>query len=111
MRRGTLTRPRLAATLSGMTSPHARTDRWTRVHYDRLVEAGLLQPGDPVEWLGGQLFVAEPQGSAHFTAIPLAADALRRAFGFRSPTTVGPEGEAAPLAAPYARIPVAALLP
>jgi Uma2 family endonuclease len=61
----------------------ARTERWTRVQYERLVEAGLLQPGDPVELLGGRLFVAEPQGNVHFTATQLAADAVRRAFGRR----------------------------
>ena len=39
-----------------------RTHRWRRVEYDRLIEAGFFQPGDPIELLGGQLIVAEPQG-------------------------------------------------
>jgi Uma2 family endonuclease len=64
-----------------MAPLRVRTEAWSRIEYDRLIEAGLLQPGDPVELLGGRLFVAEPQGSVHFTAIQLAADALRRAFG------------------------------
>ena len=55
--------------------------RWTRVEYDRLIEAGFFRPGDPVELLGGCLMVAEPQGSAHFTSIRLVEDALRGAFG------------------------------
>jgi Uma2 family endonuclease len=48
--------------------------RWKRVEYDRLIEAGFFRPGDPVELLGGQLIVAEPQGSGHFAAV-------RAAFG------------------------------
>jgi Uma2 family endonuclease len=55
--------------------------RWTRVEYERLIDAGAFRPGEPVELLGGVLVVAEPQGSTHFTAIRLAEDALRAAFG------------------------------
>ena len=77
----TLTRPAVAANLSVMTARDVRTWRWTRVEYDRLIEAGVFPAGDPIELLGGQLVVAEPQGSAHFTAIQLAEDALRAAFG------------------------------
>ena len=58
-----------------------QTHRWTRAAYDRLIEVGVFQPGDPVELLGGELVVAEPQSSPHYTAICLAADALRAAFG------------------------------
>jgi Uma2 family endonuclease len=64
-----------------MTAPDLRQRRWTRVEYDRLIDAGVLQPGEPIELLGGLLVVAEPQGDAHFTAIRLAEDALRAAFG------------------------------
>jgi Uma2 family endonuclease len=63
-----------------MASP-LRTRRWTRAEYDRLIEIGVFQPGDPVELLGGQLIVAEPQSEAHYTAIGLVEDALRSAFG------------------------------
>ena len=45
-----------------------RERRWTRVEYDRLIDAGVFQPGEPIELLGGLLVVAEPQGDAHFTA-------------------------------------------
>ena len=47
--------------------------RWTRHEYERLVDLGLFQR-DPVELIGGQLVVAEPQGSYHATA--LGADAI-----------------------------------
>ena len=58
-----------------------RTRQWTRAEYDRLIEIGVFRPGDPIELLGGDLVVAEPQSSPHYTAIGLAEDALRRAFG------------------------------
>jgi len=46
-----------------------------------MIAIGIFQPGDPVELLGGELIVAEPQGSAHCTAIGLVEDALRSALG------------------------------
>lgn len=58
-----------------------RTRQWTRAEYDRLIEIGVFRPGDAVELLGGDLVVAEPQSSPHYTAIHLAGDALRTAFG------------------------------
>jgi len=64
-----------------MADDAMRIRRWKRIEYDRLIEAGLLRPGDKVELLGGQLMVAEPQGSRHAATISLVADALRDAFG------------------------------
>lgn len=58
-----------------------RTRHWTRLEYDRLIETGFFQPGDKVELIGGQLMVAEPQGTRHATGIRLAAEILRRVFG------------------------------
>lgn len=58
-----------------------RARRWRRVEYDRLIEMGFFGEDEAIELLGGQLVVAEPQGSRHFTAIELVADALRLAFG------------------------------
>lgn len=59
----------------------ARTRLWTRVEYERLIEIGVFRPGEPVELLGGQLIVSEPQGSAHYTAVLLVEEALRAALG------------------------------
>jgi transposase len=42
--------------------------RWTRAEYNRLVQLGMLR-GEPVELIGGQLVVAEPQGSYHASRI------------------------------------------
>src|SRR5574341_1504249 len=64
-----------------MARGEMRTHRWRRVEYERLIETGFFQPGDPVELVGGQLIVAEPQGSRHFAAIQAAEEALRTAFG------------------------------
>jgi Uma2 family endonuclease len=64
-----------------MARVEVKTRRWKRVEYERLIETGFFQPGDPVELIGGQLIVAEPQGSNHFTAIQAVEEALRAAFG------------------------------
>lgn len=55
--------------------------RLSRAEYDQLIERGVFQPGDRVELIGGQLVAAEPQGSAHYTAIRKTAKALEAAFG------------------------------
>src|SRR6266478_1516710 len=57
------------------------TRRWTRREYDRLIEQGFLHEDEPVELVGGQLIVAEPQGSAHAVGVSVVARALGRAFG------------------------------
>jgi hypothetical protein len=79
-----------------------RMRRWKRVEYERLVEAGVFRPGEPIELVGGQLVVHEPQGSAHYTA-----------FGWRygSVATFRAGDVVTPLAAPQARVAVADLLP
>src|SRR6266850_2755707 len=58
-----------------------RTRRWTRAEYDRLIAIGVFQPGDPVELLGGELVVSEPQSSEHYVAIGLVETALRATLG------------------------------
>lgn len=63
-----------------MTTYPVRLRTWTRAEYDRLVEIGVFD-GEPIELVGGELMVAEPQGSAHYTAIGLVEDALRVALG------------------------------
>lgn len=46
-----------------------------------MIRIGVFQPGEPLELLGGELVVAEPQGSRHYTAIGLIEAALRVALG------------------------------
>jgi Uma2 family endonuclease len=50
--------------------------RWQRVEYDRLVDLGIFE-GEPIELIGGQLVVAEPQGAYHVSAISKVDYALR----------------------------------
>jgi Uma2 family endonuclease len=64
-----------------MAAYEARTRRFTRAEYERLIELGVFRPGEPVELIGGDLMVAEPQGPAHYTAIQKTARALQAAFG------------------------------
>jgi Uma2 family endonuclease len=53
--------------------------RWQSVEYQRLVDVGVFE-GEPLELIGGQLIVAEPQGSPHATAVGMAQDALGAAI-------------------------------
>jgi Uma2 family endonuclease len=73
--------------------------RWKRAEYDRLVDLGVFQ-GEPVELIGGQLVVAEPQGSRHATAVGLAEDTLRAVLPdgwiVRSQAPVALDEESAP---------------
>ena len=41
----------------------------------------MFQPGEPIELIGGELMVAEPQGAPHYTATQKTAKVLERAFG------------------------------
>jgi Uma2 family endonuclease len=64
-----------------MAHPDVKHRPWKRVEYERLIESGVFQSGDPVELVGGVLIVAEPQGSVHFAAIRAVQEVLRAAFG------------------------------
>lgn len=64
-----------------MAQPQIRARRFTRTEYERLIDLGVFQPGEPIELIGGELMVAEPQGAAHYTAIRKTARALEGAFG------------------------------
>lgn len=64
-----------------MTTYGMRTRRWTRAEYERLIELGVFQPGEPLELLGGELMVAEPQSSEHYTAIRKCTKVLEAVFG------------------------------
>ena len=50
--------------------------RWTREEYERLVDLGVFD-GEPLELIGGQLIVAEPQGSYHAGVTNMVADVIR----------------------------------
>jgi Uma2 family endonuclease len=62
-----------------MTQAPLTVRRWTRAEYDRLVDRGAFE-GEPLELIGGQLVVAEPQGSDHASAIGRVSDTIRAAL-------------------------------
>lgn len=82
-----------------MARPPLTQRRWKRVEYEGLVDLGAFE-GDPVELIGGQLIVAEPQNSPHATAVGAADDALRAALppGFivRAQMPIALDDESAP---------------
>ena len=54
--------------------------RWTRQEYERMVEAGVFQPGERMELVDGEVLKMTPQGSVHATAVRLTEDILRVVF-------------------------------
>ena len=64
-----------------MTDPFMLARKWTRLEYDRLVEAEFLGPEDHIELLGGHMIVKEPQYSPHATSICLLQRVLIDTFG------------------------------
>lgn len=85
-----------------MATPSIHAKHWTRVEYERLVDLGAFRPGERLELVGGALVVREPQGGPHATAVGLAEDVLRLAFGFgwtvraRSPVALDEDSEPEP---------------
>jgi Uma2 family endonuclease len=77
----TLTPEKVADTMPGMATHEARTRRWTRIEYEKLIDLGIFRPGESIELIGGELIVAEPQGALHYTAVLKTARALEVVFG------------------------------
>jgi Uma2 family endonuclease len=67
--------------MQAMSETQVQYRRWTRREYEDLVERGFFAPGERVELIDGLMVVAEPQSSAHFTAVRLVERALARALG------------------------------
>src|SRR4030095_12969627 len=63
-----------------MSDSIVRSRRWTRVEYDKLIDAGFFGPGDKIELLAGQLCVSEPQNRPHGRATCVGQEALRTAL-------------------------------
>lgn len=64
-----------------MASISARTRRWSRPEYERMIDCGIFREDERLELLDGALVVREPQGDPHAAAVDLAVAALRQAFG------------------------------
>jgi Uma2 family endonuclease len=67
--------------MPGMATYEARTRRWTRIEYEKLIDLGIFRPGESIELIGGELIVSEPQGALHYTAVLKTARALEVVFG------------------------------
>ena len=87
------------------------TRRWTRTEYHRLAEFGIFREDEPVELIGGELIVAEPQGRPHKVGVDLAAEVLRGAFGAGWLVRAQSSTELDDESAPTGRIPVSDLSP
>jgi len=57
------------------------TRRFTRAEYDRLIHIGFLDEDEPLELLGGEMVVKEPQAGPHATSVHLVQQVLQRIFG------------------------------
>lgn len=75
--------------------------RWKRVEYDRLVKLGAFDR-EPLELVGGQLIVAEPQGAYHASSIQRVDYAVRAVLppgwivSVQSPVSLDDESEPEP---------------
>ena len=48
-----------------MASYEIRTRRFSRAEYDRLIELGVFQPGEPIELIRGEIVEMSPIGRRH----------------------------------------------
>jgi len=64
-----------------MDDADVQTRKWTRLEYDRLVEAEFFRPDDRIELLGGHMVVKEPQYSPHAVGISRVQRVLEATFG------------------------------
>jgi len=84
-----------------VTRPPLTVRRWKRVEYARLVDLGVFE-GEPLELVGGQLIVAEPQSAYHASAIRTVDYALRAVLppgwivSVQSPVSLDDESEPEP---------------
>jgi Uma2 family endonuclease len=84
-----------------MAHPPLTLRRWKRAEYDRLVELGVFE-SDPIELVGGQLIVAEPQSAYHASTIRTIDYALRAVLppgwivSIQSPVSLDDESEPEP---------------
>lgn len=54
---------------------------WTRLEYERMVDAGILGPEDRVELIDGEILVVSPENPLHAAVVDRAQLELMKAFG------------------------------
>lgn len=67
--------------MSAVAEAPLRVHRFSRVEYDRMVDADVFGPDDNIELLDGEIIDMAPQKSRHTTAVTLIAETLRKVFG------------------------------
>ena len=85
-----------------MASPPIQTRRWSRTEYDRMLELGVISPGERVQLIDGDILTITPQNSFHAAIIGKIERALRHLFGdtawvrVQIPLVVDPDSEPEP---------------
>jgi Uma2 family endonuclease len=80
----------------------ARLRNFTRVDFDKMIDAGVIGEDERVELVGGAIVQMSPEGPQHAGTIEICAEALRRAFGagftvrVQHPLVVDPDDEPQP---------------
>jgi Uma2 family endonuclease len=75
---------------------------FSRVEYDKMIDAGVIREDEHVELVGGAVVEMSPEGPRHSATIDQCADVLRRAFGdaftvrVQHPLVIDPDGEPEP---------------
>lgn len=85
-----------------MSSPVIQTRRWSRKEYDRLAEAGILDPSERVQLIEGDIVTMTPQNSPHAATIGKTQRILERLYGpnvwvrVQMPLIIDPDSEPEP---------------
>lgn len=80
----------------------AKPHRWTRIEYERMVEAGVFHPEARFELMDGEIIDMTPQGSYHATSIQVIAEYIRQLFStgyhvrIQMPLALGEDSEPEP---------------
>jgi Uma2 family endonuclease len=75
---------------------------FSRLEYDKMIDAGVFGEGEHVELVGGAIVEMSPEGPHHAGTIDLIAEILRRTFGpgftirVQHPLVIDPDGEPEP---------------
>lgn len=85
-----------------MSSTVIQTRRWTRKEFDRLAEAGILDPSERVQLIEGDIVTMTPQNSPHAASIGKTQRVLERLYGsnvwvrVQMPLIIDPDSEPEP---------------
>jgi len=78
------------------------TRNFSRLEYDKMIDAGAIGEDEHVELVGGAIVEMSPEGPHHAGTIDLCAEILRGAFGpgftvrVQHPLVIDPDGEPEP---------------